>query len=66
MDGMRWKRSSTERKVKQKGSNLIMEKKSYIQTAVQQSTEKWELFTDRSRSLRQVQQTRQRQFISLT
>jgi len=26
MDGMRWKRSSTEDKVKQKGSNLSMEK----------------------------------------
>jgi len=34
MDGMRRKRSSTEDKVKQRGSNLIMEKKSYMQTPV--------------------------------
>jgi len=61
-----WKGSSTEDKIKQKGSNLSTEKKSNMHTAVQQSTEMWELLTDHSRPSRQTSSTdNERQFISL-
>jgi len=41
VDGVRWKRSSTEDKVKQGGSNLIMEKKE--QYANSCTTVNWEV-----------------------